>query len=232
MQISIGFAGRARHGKGTCASTVAAWASGRGIPVQVISFADPLKDFLTAWLGRSEPFRGNDTDRNTPLVDVTWMDLAQNMRTSAAIYWPHQDPEVNPTGRQLLQLFGTDVIRNNFAPDAWFQIAYNRAKAFDGITLMDDVRFPNEARVKRLTVKGIFHHLIKVVRPGIPNIQHKSEDAVDTIDMSWFDMQIINMTDVPSLVTVVEQWCNTALVQRIEKENDARRSLNHQEGNR
>jgi hypothetical protein len=207
----IGCVGRARHGKGTLANLLIKWVFSANVLRQrahIISFADPLKDFLTSLIGREEPFRGDSTERNAPIPELGWWDLTSDIRFEAEKTWPTQDFKLNPTGRQLMQIFGTNVIRKRFCSDAWVRIAESRAKNFKGVTVIDDVRFPNEAQrcAEAFLPEKRFDLLFKIVRPGIPNIDHESEDAVDTIPLDAFDAIFINDGDVNKLEKQVLRW--------------------------
>lgn len=207
----IGCVGRARHGKGTLANILLKWVFSANVLQQrahIISFADPLKDFLTSLVGRAEPFRGNSAERSTPIPELSWWDLTSDIRYEAEKTWPEQDFKLNPTGRQLMQIFGTNVVRRRFCSDTWVRIAESRAKDFKGVTVIDDVRFPNEALryVESHMPEQRFNLLFKVVRPGVPNIDHESEDAVDTIQLDAFDAIFVNDSDVEALEKRVLRW--------------------------
>jgi hypothetical protein len=206
----IGCVGRARHGKGSTAETIKTWADANGVRAQIIALADPLKDFLSLMVGRSEPFRGNAVQRNEPVPELPWSKLGDQIREEARAHWPDQNFLVPPTGRQLMQLFGTDVVRKHFFADTWVMMAGNRAKLFDGITVIDDMRFPNEARLRK--EGGINDVILKILRPDIPNLNHPSEDAVDTIPMEWFSRIFDNDGDLLALQYRVTNWLNDALV--------------------
>jgi len=237
MYFIAGCCGRARHGKGSTAEFIKAWANAKSIPSQIISFADPLKDFLTMLVGRPEPFRGNSTERNAPVPELPWSRLEPQICAEAKKIWPDLNFEIAPTGRQLMQLFGTEVVRRHFCADAWVMMAGNRAKLFDGITIIDDARFTNECRLARLdSGVGIFDVLFKIVRPDIPNINHVSEDAVDEVPMDWFDRVFDNTGDLAALQERVGRWLDEALIVDngtiFYKDANAGRQFNHNEGDR
>lgn len=232
MPFTIGCAGRARHGKGSTAEIIKHWADTQGVRSQIISFADPLKDFLTQVIGRSEPFRGDNEQRSAPVPEMPWSRVAPALVTAALAIWPDQDLNINPTGRQLMQLFGTETVRRNFSDDAWVMIADTRAKRFDGITIIDDVRFTNEARPRSIDF-GILDVVLKIVRPDQPKINHPSEDAVDLIPMEWFARVFDNTGDLETLRGRVYGWLEAAVVidetgLKTDRKNDASRTLNHQ----
>ncbi len=197
--LSIGIAGRARRGKGTIAGIMTQWCAAHEIPSQIVSFADPIKEFLISVVGRSEPFRGDDTQRNAPIPEVRWLDFAPEFRAAASeLQGSHIDPASHPTGRQLMQLYGTNVIRKYFMADVWVRIAMNRSRNFPGVTLVDDVRFPNEAKM--------FDLVLKVDRPGFPMSDHASEVAVDQIPLDLFSCRFDNDGTIPDLAVKVHDW--------------------------
>ncbi len=206
MQLTIGICGRARHGKGTLANLMWQWFEKRGQTAQVISFADPLKQFLIDFIGRKEPFRGNDEQRNAPVTEITWADLTPAFVEAARVSFPDLQLESHPTGRQLMQLFGTEVIRTNFCANAWVRIAGGRAKQFNGVTIVDDVRFPNEAYLRHdgPVMFGIFDAIYKIVRPGMPVLTHPSETEVDKIPLESFERVFENDGDIWQLNLYVD----------------------------
>jgi len=198
MHFTIGCLGRARHGKGTISTCLKTWFQNQGVPAQIIAFADPLKDFLTMFVGRAEPFRGNDAQRNAPITEVNWEDLEPNVIEAASrLGMIDGATAMHPSGRQLMQLFGTEVIRAKFCRNAWVRMAGGRAKMFDGVTIVEDVRFPNEA--VNTQFGGIMDCVIKVTRPGQQLIDHPSENAVDEVPLSDIDVSLINNGSVEDL---------------------------------
>lgn len=82
------------------------------------------------------------------------------------------------TGREVLQWWGTEI-RRAADPDYWVNQAYDRAWAFSGIVIFDDVRMPNEAQM----VQDAGGLLLRIDpypgwQPG-PNASHISETAID-----------------------------------------------------
>jgi hypothetical protein len=148
-------------------------------------------------VGRREPFRGNDYERSCPLPELTFGDLSRQLWLPILESWPSTKLEDHPTGRQLMQIFGTEVIRERFCADSWIRMADGRAKLFDGVTIIDDVRFPNEAR--KVTDGGVLNMLFKAVRPGVPLIVHPSESAVDEVPLEWCDEVFTNNAGVDEL---------------------------------
>lgn len=216
MKVIVGCLGRARHGKGTTASLLKAWCESKGIPAQVIAFADPLKDFLTMFVGSDRPFRGNDQERNAPLTDFTWADFTPNIQ-KVALETFKAGPDQHPTGRQLMQVFGTDTIRQNFCNNAWIKMANGRASMFNGVTFVDDMRFTNEAAPR--TVKGgIMDSVVKTVRPGVPAIVHASETAVDEVPASYINCILLNDGDIADLSILAYDWAERVLLPLVGKQ--------------
>jgi hypothetical protein len=212
--ITIGIAGRARHGKGSVASALQYWCGTKRVESQIVSLADPIKDFLTQLLGRPEPFRGNDHQRNASIPEITWRDLSPVLNEKALQYYGPEAMTRNPSGRQLMQLFGSDVVRSNFMDDSWVRIAGSRGRNFQGISICDDVRFTNEARPR--VHGGIFDVVLKVERPGMPASTHASEVAVDQIPLDWFSTVVPNDADLALLDVKVWSWAETFLLPHLE----------------
>ncbi len=212
-KLAIGIAGRARRGKGTIASIMTDYCAAHQIPCQIVSFADPLKDFLTSVVGRREPFRGNDADRNAPIPEMTWGDFAEPFQIAAIeLFGDVIRPDVHPTGRQLMQLYGTDVIRKYFMADVWVRIAKNKCRDFNGVTLIDDVRFPNEAATRRFAPdRAVFDLTVRVDRPGFPLSNHASEVSVDQIPAEYLATVFDNAGTIDDLKDKVVGWAELVL---------------------
>ncbi len=223
-QRTIGCCGRARHGKDTVAALIKTWHHANHRKCQVIAFADPIKEFLTSMVGRVEPFRGNNDERTAPLPELLWRDMTSNILRGALLSWGpklvrsrpflailpkaalvtlvEHNLGVHPNGRQLMQLLGTEVIRQQLIDGAWIMIAGNKAARFPGTTVVSDVRFPNEA-LRKNQKGGIFDDVYKIVRPGQPVINHPSEWSVDLIGPQQFTAIIHNDAGLPELKRLV-----------------------------
>lgn len=234
-QLTIGVAGRARSGKGSVARMIQTYMYSLLPPlksvmvqqkqIQIVSLADPFKDFLTQLVGSDLPFRGNERDRNTPL-DIPWSffkeDVIQavcairgkmNNAYGTVYVVVGMTPEQrmaelvemvgpNITGRELMQTFGTDVIRKHFSEHTWLQMTQMRANAFGYVTVVDDVRFKSEA--KTFDQGGIFDLLFKVERPGTPVLNHQSEHDLDDIPNEHYTSVFYNTGTLKELTDQVE----------------------------
>lgn len=201
-KLAIGITGRARRGKTTTAHIIANVCQAHKVSVQILSFADPIKEFLTSVIGRAAPFRGTDEERNAPIPELTWGDCSMMFRCNAEILLGEPvKPDDHPTGRLLMQLFGSEVIRQGFLADVWVRIAANRCRDFQGVTLIDDVRFPNEST--------IFDYVLKITRPNFPMSKHISESSVDDIPAERLAQVFDNAGSREDLRIDVEEWLGT-----------------------
>ena len=91
------------------------------------------------------------------------------------------------TGRELLQIIGTEVFRNNFHRDVWASVCFFRIKKLlkdTDLAVVTDLRFNNEAEwlLKLVDECDAEVHFIRVDRPSLsPSDTHNhiSEKALD-----------------------------------------------------
>lgn len=127
------------------AASVAAQLKPKGYYVVSFAFAEPLKQacqilFGTPSLERCEADPGL---KDNP-TSWQWEDLAPAIRTA----YPGRSGTL--TVREIWQLFGTEVIRNGWATDAWVQILKRKvAESYADVIFITDVRFPNELQAIR-----------------------------------------------------------------------------------
>jgi hypothetical protein len=210
--LIIGVTGRARNGKTTIRDLLTHYLTEHyQVQVHHLSFADPIKDFLSDLAGSTMPFRGTDEQRNAPITNLWWANMSvpvqRYVHTTYGEGWIATHP--HPTGRELMQIFGSEVIRDGFMQDTWVRMTVNRAKRFEGICVIDDVRFPDEARP--ISRGGFLNRLIKVNRPGIPQLTHASEVAVDQIPIDWCDLVVSNHSTIAGMSPVIENWVHSLL---------------------
>lgn len=83
--------------------------------------------------------------------------------------------------RRLLQVFGTEVGRNQFGEDFWADRGIAKAQQYDNAVICD-VRFHNE--VKAIEAAGGF--VIRVTRPGVDALNtHDSERFVPELKVTY-----------------------------------------------
>ena len=146
----IGITGRVGVGKTTIAQCLSGMC---GFKLQ--SFGTPLKKAV------SDLFM-------IPLSDL----YDSNKKEKLNPFW-------NKTSREILQIFGTECVRNHFGKDFWVKRMKRTLEQYDASSVViDDVRFPEEADM--IIKKGGF--VIKVARPDNPyqiNQSHISEQMND-----------------------------------------------------
>jgi len=172
------------------------------------SFADPLKEFCMDVLGLScESCYGSDEEKNAP-THIMWEDMPGPIRwklsgsqyIDAALNVCHYEyrsredhalkfyttatpcnlKEGPMSGREVMQVFGTELIRENFG-SVWARSAIRKIKKSPSrVNLITDCRFPDE-------VEAVLHeplgYVLRLTRNPCASDIHKSETALD--DFNW-----------------------------------------------
>lgn len=128
----IGICGLIGSGKGTVADILVEEHS-----YEKLSFADKLKDGVSSVFGWDRQMLEGDTDDS------------RKWREQQDEFWTKETGEAI-TPRLILQLFGTDCMRNGFYDGIWVslvkqQLLNNKDKNY----VIPDVRFENEAKMIR-----------------------------------------------------------------------------------
>jgi len=174
MTKYIVFAGKKQVGKSISAEFMMNYINEEvGMTARIVSFADPIKDFCVKVLGLSNyQVYGNDIEKSKP-TKYLW----DNMPTDIT-GWYYDNPSV-PNGktgpmtvREVMQVFGTDIMRKCFDYDIWARVPFRMGGT--DFVIVDDCRFPNEADIA-LANKAI---LIRIEREA-PEDGHESEKALD-----------------------------------------------------
>jgi hypothetical protein len=93
------------------------------------------------------------------------------------------------TAREVMQVFGTDIMRTYFDFDIWARAPFQKYANSDyDIVIIDDCRFPNEADM------ALEHDalLIRLKRNVLGDDVHLSEKALDDYDESKYHYVIDN----------------------------------------
>lgn len=156
MPEIIGLVGYARSGKDSVAEVLAEYGFER------ISFADAIRNALYTL----DPYvTGTSSLRVSQLVDTLGWDVVKV-----------QYPEI----RRLLQVFGTEVAREQWSDSFWVDLGFAQMKP-EGRYVITDVRFPNEAEA----VRQHGGELWRVDRPGIgPVNAHASDNFIAQIEVN------------------------------------------------
>jgi hypothetical protein len=201
---------------------------------KIYSFADPLKKFCIDVMGLSyEWCYGTELDKNS-LTKYKWDNLPIDIRIKYSIcIEPVHDivittekedsegfacisnisckggealPRIGPmTAREILQVFGTNVMRNMFSSTIWVDGTINTIKNYKAkIAFVADTRFVSEVNAIMDEKNG---YLIRLQRKISDDI-HPSEVELDNFDFNKFGDRVLvidnnNMT--------LENQCQIAL---------------------
>ena len=194
-------AGKKQSGK----TTAAKYIESRTHLAKVVSFADPIKDFCRNIFGfTQEQIAGTNEQKNSPTF-VRW----ENMPDDIQIRYGTRNigPDIvfslehisrfglllpktgRMTAREVMQIFGTDIIRNYFGQNIWAELPFKRYyDTLHRCIIIDDCRFPNEADIA-LKNRAI---LIRLTRNVLGPDQHTSETALDIYPIEKYTYVIDN----------------------------------------
>ena len=128
--MSIGICGLIGSGKGTVADILV----DQGF--KKVSFADKLKDGVSTIFGWDRAMLEGDTDESR-----TWREQRDD-------FWS-AETKMEVTPRLVLQLFGTDCMRNGFDDGVWVSLLKKTILDNPGNYVVPDVRFENEIAMLR-----------------------------------------------------------------------------------
>jgi len=165
--------GKAQSGKDTSCDYIICKLTENGRVARKYSFADPLKEFLMKVFGCTyNQMYGSNADKDT-FTKIRWENLPK---------LPEWYAEVSPKGlfltaRQLMQYFGTEIIRTMYE-SAWVQATIQKIQDESvDYAIICDCRFPNE--IELLIEKfGGQTTIIRLERNHLKG-RHKSEIALD-----------------------------------------------------
>ena len=126
----IGICGLIGSGKGTVADILV----DQGF--KKVSFADKLKDGVSTIFGWDRAMLEGDTDESR-----TWREQPDDFWSS--------ETKMEVTPRLVLQLFGTDCMRNGFDDGVWVSLLKKTILDNPGNYVVPDVRFENEIAMLR-----------------------------------------------------------------------------------
>lgn len=174
-----------------------------GVPlnlVKITSFASAIKDFCVTTLGLSKnQVYGTDEEKNS-LTQIRWQNMPDEIRyryggKTLVPYADHSGSEWIPnksgrmTAREVMQIFGTDVMRNFFDYNIWAKAPFNKYKdSSHKYIIIDDCRFPNEADMSIENDALI----IRLERDVLGEDAHMSEKALDDYDKEKYHWTIDN----------------------------------------
>lgn len=177
-KILIALAGRKRTGKETVYKLMYSYLNR---PAE-FQFATPLKKFCIDVLGLTwEQCYGPDAARESP-TQYRWGWVNKDIRE----FYKKQSDDVM-TARDVLQVVGTDLMREQFYKDIWAEAGVRAAINSDAIScIFSDTRFTNEIRaIREMSSKLNYHKplIIRLYRETQLIDSHKSECALDVHDV-------------------------------------------------
>ncbi len=126
----IGICGLIGSGKGTVGDILVEQG------YKKVSFADKLKDGVATIFGWNRAMLEGDTDESR-----TWREQTDE-------FWSNET-KMEVTPRLVLQLFGTDCLRNGFYDGVWVSLLKKHILDNPGDYVIPDVRFRNEQNMIR-----------------------------------------------------------------------------------
>lgn len=157
--------------------------------VKMYSFADPLKRFLIETLNLDiSHCYGTDEEKNC-LTHIVWESIPTPIRNKYRIHGKRGRPPL-PTGpmsgREVMQVFGTDICR---AMDAhcWARLYNMIRREGHQLAIVCDARFPNEVTI------GAEHgaKVIRLLRDKLKD-KHVSEHALDNMPHGEYSLVVDN----------------------------------------
>ena len=137
MPNIIQLSGRKRSGKDWTATAIKQQLESHGYSVEVLSFAEPLKDIASI------------------ILDMTLSDLEFAKNNNDSIYQTGSYyNEYLTTFRSMLQKLGTEAMKKYFGKSVWYDLLINRIEQSSAdYILVPDYRFPEETIPGALTVR-------------------------------------------------------------------------------
>lgn len=176
-----------------------------------LAFADPLKRMLSALLN-IPVLRFNDRDfKEMYAIDIDTLNVSRDVFNNSLSdskfnkLIKNLDPELvesKLTIRQLMQYFGTSIMRTFLGEKVWINSTLRQC---DKPTIISDCRFINEYEAIKKE-NGI---VIYVSRPGCWFGQHASEKEMEELlNNNKYDYVINNNGSIKDLFNKIKSICN------------------------
>ena len=192
MAYIVGFTGYAGAGKDTLATFVRDALDAVAVPVKMVSFANPIRE-IAKTLGFS-PYERESKEAVKPVAffdfEYSLMEAIEDhlsglvLEDDLAQLFAFTLEELKEQGclvgdtltispRRLCQIIGTEGGRR-VSERFWEDVLLNDVGDFEGVALVTDVRFPNEA--------DVCDNVVYVERKGcVPVAAHESERHIESI---------------------------------------------------
>ena len=150
--------------------------------VALYSFADALKQFCMDVFGLTyAQCYGSEEDKNSP-TRLRWEEMPTFQDRNGAMVLDLLDRKRCMNAREVLQYFGTDVVREMFS-DAWAAATMARiGRDRPALAVITDARFPNEVA----TVHNHGGETLRLLRNVCSVDAHASETALDDLPNETF----------------------------------------------
>jgi hypothetical protein len=177
QQTLIALCGRKRTGK----ESVYKLMYQHVVDPKEFQFATPLKKYCIDVLGLThEQCYGNDAARES-LTRYTWNEIAEHIRVKYK-----KNPEDRLTARDVLQIVGTDLMREQFHRNIWAEAGVRDAVGKAATCVYTDTRFINEVQaIVDLSEQNAFGPplISRLYRETGLVDPHTSESALDSQDI-------------------------------------------------
>jgi len=195
MYFTIAVSGKKQSGKDTLVDFLDPLFSSSGT-VESFSFADELKKFLIVGLGlKHEGLYGTNEQKNE-LTEYLWDNFPYEIRRSNALN-DSIDPRSGPmTNREIMQVFGTDIMRSYFDDKIWVNSCFRSIeKSGVDVAFVPDMRFPSELN-PWIEQDGLIIRLMRDVSEGD---SHSSETALDDWDWEQYGDRVLVIPEDSSI---------------------------------
>lgn len=203
----IGLTGPAGSGKDTACSMALEWCDENDIAAERLAFADPLKCSAAAALGRPGSSAA-EAIAFCNMLKQPGVDICMSAPNHSEL-GPSRFTSTLITGREFLQLYGTEAHRDVFGQDFWVEVTERKLAERSwtdlDVVFLTDPRFANEAGM-------IYEHggeLWHIARPDLDSVNDHSSEA----GLPWteFDSGLNNDGTLAGLHDKVYSLCETRL---------------------
>jgi hypothetical protein len=206
----IGLTGKARAGKDTAAGFILEWCEERGLNAERLAFADPLKVSAARALG----FNGTTADCVAFCNDLKRPGIELHLHgPNGSDLGPSRINQKLITGREFLQLYGTEAHRDVFGQDFWVEVTERKLAERAGtdldVVVLTDCRFPNEATM----VNKHDGEVWEIDRPDNTTLTDGLEAHSSEVGLpdGAIEFCIANVGDEADLRAMVRSVCETNL---------------------
>jgi hypothetical protein len=158
--LFVVISGKKQVGKDTSAALLKKIFEEDGLSVELIALAKPLKTFCKDVLRLTDEQLSGTNEQKNSLTKYKWDNMPMEIRERYSLeeecpsdgHLP-DGPRVNGTrrtprsgymtAREVIQTFGTDIIRNYYDDDTWANCVFDRTYDTD-VVIVTDCRFSNE----------------------------------------------------------------------------------------